>query len=240
MVKPTMILGLSQEISFAAITWNSESNCTCREKNHFLFRRSTSTLPETFIHHWMYCWRKNIDDYWKVDVEKELLDAWTGFTRFILLNERPLDWYTWSGWDLQGNKQNLVQTMYGQICGSICLMQRSGKHSKSGLSRNRSSKMPEDYVVFSSLKQVMKNLNIPWKTLVESWKLRCQQQCFVDFNLISTGKPVARLDNTRPNMLVLLRPTKLWGQAWKDLITRIMKITSKEIRSIHKSLLLGA
>ena len=30
--------GLSQENSFIAITWNPESNCTCREKNHFLFR----------------------------------------------------------------------------------------------------------------------------------------------------------------------------------------------------------
>ena len=40
---------------------------------------------------------KNIDDYWNVDGEKELSDAWTGFTRFNLLNERPPDGYTWSG-----------------------------------------------------------------------------------------------------------------------------------------------
>ena len=38
MVKPKVIFGLSQEISLIAITWNPESNCTCREKNHFLFR----------------------------------------------------------------------------------------------------------------------------------------------------------------------------------------------------------
>ena len=30
--------GLLREISFIAITWNSESNCTCRKKKHFLFR----------------------------------------------------------------------------------------------------------------------------------------------------------------------------------------------------------
>ena len=29
--------GLSQETSFTVITWNLESNCTCRLKNHFLF-----------------------------------------------------------------------------------------------------------------------------------------------------------------------------------------------------------
>ena len=39
---------------------------------------------------------ENIDDYWNVDGETELSDAWTGFTRFIFLNERPPDGYTWS------------------------------------------------------------------------------------------------------------------------------------------------
>ena len=32
------ISGLSREISFIAITWNPESNCSCRKKNHFSFR----------------------------------------------------------------------------------------------------------------------------------------------------------------------------------------------------------
>ena len=44
----------------------------------------------------MYYW-KNIEDYWNVHGEKELSDAWTGFTRCILLNERPPDGCTWSG-----------------------------------------------------------------------------------------------------------------------------------------------
>ena len=34
---------------------------------------------------------------WNVDEDRELSDAWTGFTRFILLNERPPEGYTWSG-----------------------------------------------------------------------------------------------------------------------------------------------
>ena len=38
-----------------------------------------------------------MDDYWNVDGEKELSEAWTGFTRFILLNERPHDGFSWSG-----------------------------------------------------------------------------------------------------------------------------------------------
>ena len=40
---------------------------------------------------------KHIEDYWNVDGERELSDAWTDFTRFILLNERPPEGYTWCG-----------------------------------------------------------------------------------------------------------------------------------------------
>ena len=36
---------------------------------------------------------KHIDDYLNVDGNRELSDAWTGFTRFIVLNEKQ----TWSG-----------------------------------------------------------------------------------------------------------------------------------------------
>ena len=40
---------------------------------------------------------KHIEDYWNVDEDRELSDAWTGFTRFVELNERSPDGYTWSG-----------------------------------------------------------------------------------------------------------------------------------------------
>ena len=80
--------------------------------------------------------------------------------------------------DWRGNKQPQDPTMYGQVCGKTCLMQQKAKRSKSGLSRNQRSIMPDKYVVSSSLNQ-MKNSNTPWKTLVESWKFRCQHQCLV-------------------------------------------------------------
>ena len=40
---------------------------------------------------------KNIDDYWNVDGDRELSDAWTGFTRFTKWKQKPPDGYTWSG-----------------------------------------------------------------------------------------------------------------------------------------------
>ena len=113
--------------------------------------------------------------------------------------------------DSRGNKQPQDQTMYGHMCGSICLMQRKAKQSKNGLSRNRSSIMPEDYVVSS--------------TLVESWKFRCQQQCLVQYQQIAAVKPAATLGNARPNMFVLSMPTNLWGSDWKVCHTGITKIT---------------
>ena len=42
---------------------------------------------------------KHIEDYWNVDVDRELSDAWTGFTRFIVLNEKKRDVFSWcSNW----------------------------------------------------------------------------------------------------------------------------------------------
>ena len=37
---------------------------------------------------------KKFNDYWNVDGEREFLDAWTGCTRFILLNERSPDGFS--------------------------------------------------------------------------------------------------------------------------------------------------
>ena len=40
---------------------------------------------------------KQIEDNWNVDGEKELSDAWTGFTIFVLLKERPREGFSCSG-----------------------------------------------------------------------------------------------------------------------------------------------
>ena len=40
---------------------------------------------------------KRIDDYWNIDGSRNLSDPWTGFTQFILLDEKLPDGYTWSG-----------------------------------------------------------------------------------------------------------------------------------------------
>ena len=43
---------------------------------------------------------KRIDDYWNIDGSRDLSDPWTGFTQFILLEEKLPDGYMWFGWRL--------------------------------------------------------------------------------------------------------------------------------------------
>ena len=118
------------------------------------------------------------------------LMSWTKTTRTAAEELGPPDfknsstgWRT-TGWIFHGlerhwqvNKRHPDQTLCGQKCGNICLTSRNAKKNKSGLSRNRSSTMLENCVVFTSLIQMMKNSRIPWRMRVESWKFRCQQQC---------------------------------------------------------------
>ena len=76
-VKLEMISGTFQAILFTVITWNPESNCTCREipLKYTNVTRNTETSSDVLL-------EKNIEDYWNVDGDRELSDAWTSFTRF--------------------------------------------------------------------------------------------------------------------------------------------------------------
>ena len=76
-----------------------------------------------------------------------------------------MEWTDFHGprWEWRGNKQPQDQTMCGQMIRTMSLMQRKAKQSKHGLLINRSSIMPEDCVVSSSLNQMKKNLDTPWK-----------------------------------------------------------------------------
>ena len=113
---------------------------------------------------------KHIEDYGNSDEDREMSDASTGFTRLfgwmkghLTDAHGPVEEGDW-----RGNKRPQDLTTYGQICGSICLMHQNAKRSKSGLSRNQSSIMPENYVVCSSLNLRMRTSRTSWKMLVGS------------------------------------------------------------------------
>ena len=104
---------------------------------------------------------ENIDDYYYVDGERELSDAWTGFTRFFLLNGRRADGF-YMVWGRLTRKQttsrpdNVWPDMWKYMLGTS-----KRKAQQKMITRNQSSIMPEDNVVSSSLKLMMKNSNVP-------------------------------------------------------------------------------
>ena len=109
------------------------------------------------------------------------------------------------GRDRRGNKRPQDLTMYGQICGSICLISvtwtgftrftilkekppdgytwsgrrltRKQATSRPDKSRKQSSIMPGDCVLFTSLIPKMRNSSVSRRMHEESWKFRFQQQC---------------------------------------------------------------
>ena len=52
--------------------------------------RATSTTLDVLL-------ERRIDEYWNIEGDRDLSNAWTGLTRFTILNEKPPDGYTWSG-----------------------------------------------------------------------------------------------------------------------------------------------
>ena len=163
--------GPSQEISFTVITWNVESNCMCRPKNHFLF-------------HWKDYRQKlgcNVGKrYWRLLERwwrKRIVGCMDYFHKIHFIEWKSTRWIYMVKTDRQENKRSPVETLCDQRFGKICPRHRNVMRSKSNLSKSR-----EDYVVFISLVSTITNSSVQWKILVESWKFRCQQQCFVDFN----------------------------------------------------------
>ena len=140
----------------------------------------------------------------------ELSDAWTGFKRFISLNERPPGGYTWSGVRLT-RKQTTSRPdivwpdMWKHVCDAS---KRIAKQKWIILKRKPENARQLRGIFFiepddEEFKHTMK------KTPVESWKFRCQQQCLVKHQKIAAVKPSAILGNERPNVLVLSMPTNL-------------------------------
>ena len=59
--------------------------------------RTTSTTLDAMF-------ERRIDDCWNIEGARDLSDAWTGFTQFTILDEKPPDGYTWSGERLTKNQ----------------------------------------------------------------------------------------------------------------------------------------
>ena len=86
-----------REFYLPSSRWTQSQTVRVREKRHpnstehiSTWPRGTSTSLDTML-------EKNIDEYWNVAGDRELLDTRTGSTRFTISNEKPPHEKTWSG-----------------------------------------------------------------------------------------------------------------------------------------------
>ena len=103
------------------------------------------------------------------------------------------------------------------------------REAKSGLSRNQSSIMPKDYVVFTSWILKMRNSRTSWKNARRKLEISMPAAMPCKTSLCRSSRETCRaLEDTRRNTLVYLKLTNLWASEWKELLTDIMKITLQE------------
>ena len=103
---------------------------------------------------------KHTEDYLNVDGERKLPDAWTGFTRFIVFNEKPPDGYTWSGERLTrkqttSRSDNVWLDMWKHMSGAS-----ERKEKQKWAMEKLKLETPRDCVVISLSNLMMKNSNV--------------------------------------------------------------------------------
>ena len=143
-----------------------------------------------------------IDDYWNIDVSKDLSDSWTGFTQFTLLKEKA------------SRRIHVVREQIDQTANNIKAwspsvrnlekyvkkLKNEGESKIERQVKNQSSTMSEDFEVFISLNLRMRNSRRSSKVHGDNWKSQRRLLGFVKgWMAESTGRPVARMMNTSQN-----------------------------------------
>ena len=189
-------------ISFIAITWNPESNCTCREKNHFLFRWSISSLAEPQIHHWMYCWKNilMITGTWMEIVNCQILGPDSQDLQYW--KRKPSDDFSWC-WEKLTRKQTTSrpEKFWPEMWKHMSDASKRKEKQKWAIEKPKLDDArslrgiyvidPKDKEFHDMMKNARRKLEIPMPAAM-----------LANCNVTSTGKPVAQLKNTRQNLLV--------------------------------------
>ena len=122
---------------------------------------------------------KRIDDYWNIDVSRDLSDPWTGFTQFNLLEEKPPNGYMWSGCRLTRKQlTSRPDHLWPE------LRDKMGNNAKLTDKQKWSHEKPhlilhENCEGSVSLTRRTRNLRRPLRMLLRSWKHQLLLLCFV-------------------------------------------------------------
>ena len=102
-----------------------------------------------------------IDDYWNIDGSTDLSDSWTGFTKFIPLEEKPPDGFLWSGERL--TKRQLTKRpdhLWPELWTKLARNVKLREKQKWSIEKHNSI-MLEDYEEFISLTLRTRNSKRP-------------------------------------------------------------------------------
>ena len=117
--------------------------------------------------------KRAIDDYWNIDGSRNLSDPWTGFTQLVLLEERPLDGYMWSGGRLTRKQlTSRPDHIWPELWKSIrkhAKLKEKQKWSNEKLHLEKARKLRGSI----SSTQRIRNSKKPSRTRVKSWKKTC-------------------------------------------------------------------
>ena len=167
-----MILGPCQETSFTAI--NPESLYSPKEESfpiplkHIDVSRTTHTNLDVKQ-------EKRIDDYWNIDVSRDLSDPWTGFTQFTLVEEKSPDGYMWSGgrWtrkQLTSRPDHLWPELWKSM-GKYAKLKEKQKRSNEKIHLENARKLQGIYFIDpkdTEFKEIIKNARQKLETSVDA------------------------------------------------------------------------
>ena len=124
---------------------------------------------------------KQMEDCWNVAVERKLSDAWTDFTRFMLLNERPLDGYTWSEWRLTRiQNASRPNNVWPDVWKHVSDAAKSKAKQRWAIEQPKADNARHLKGIFYT-EPNDEEFKLTIKALEESWKFRCQQQCLAQY-----------------------------------------------------------
>ena len=178
---------------------------------------------------------KSVDDYWNVDGNRELSDAWTVFTRSTLLSEKPPDGFSWSGRRLT-RKQTTSRpdTLWPEMRKHMSDASKRKEKQKWTVEKPKLENArrlrgiylidPEDEEFQITVKNTRRKLEIPMPAAMPCKALLC----------LSSGETCRTVGEHKTKHAWMLKLTNLGESEWNELFTGIMKIILQEEALIHR------
>ena len=177
---------------------------------------------------------RRIDDYWNIDGSRDLSDPWTGFTQFILLEEKPPNGYMCSGGrftrkQLTSRPDHLWKELWEKM-GKNAKLKEKLKWSHEKLHLDNARKLrgiyfidPEDKEFKETIKNARKKLET---SMAHAMPLKQKR-------IVEMVYPI----KSNQNLRVFWKLVNLPDFVWKNHCRLIMKTIVQEKETIHYSII---